>query len=116
MAYSHAGALAVVLALAACGGGSGGGSYGPTIDASRITPGCFQGGATPELQIGTGFQDARLERSPRAQGRVPVLDVSVVENGLRPAAYAGADLPLHFDRRGQLDARSRDACSQGQRG
>ena len=59
MAYSRAIASLLALGLAACGGaGSGGGSSGPTIDASRITPGCFQGGATPELQIGTGFQNA----------------------------------------------------------
>jgi len=60
MAYRYACALAVALALAACkgGGGSGGGSSGPTIDASLITPACFQGGTTPELQIGTGFANA----------------------------------------------------------
>jgi predicted GH43/DUF377 family glycosyl hydrolase len=55
-----AGALAALGLLAAC---SGGGSTsdpapGPTVDASKITPACFQGGTTPELQIGSGFPNA----------------------------------------------------------
>ena len=28
------------------------------MDASKITPGCFQGGTAPELQIGSGFPNA----------------------------------------------------------
>src|SRR5215471_13789267 len=61
MAPSLARARACLLAftLAACGGGgSGGGSSGPTVDASKISPACFQGGMTPELQIGSGFANA----------------------------------------------------------
>ena len=33
-------------------------SSGPALDASKITPACFQGGTTPELQIGSGFANA----------------------------------------------------------
>jgi hypothetical protein len=28
------------------------------VDANKITPACFQGGTTPELQIGSGFSGA----------------------------------------------------------
>jgi predicted GH43/DUF377 family glycosyl hydrolase len=45
--------------LASCGGGgSSEDPAGPTVNASRITPSCFQGGAAPELQIGSGFAGA----------------------------------------------------------
>lgn len=46
--------------FASCSGGgsSDGAAPGPTLDASKITPGCFQGGTTPELQIGSGFPNA----------------------------------------------------------
>lgn len=59
--------------LLGCGGGSDGADSRPTVDApqgldsapdapsldpSRITAGCFQGGATPELQLGDGFSGA----------------------------------------------------------
>jgi predicted GH43/DUF377 family glycosyl hydrolase len=47
--------------LTSCGGGGRSTSEtppGPTLDASKITPACFQGGTTPELQIGSGFAGA----------------------------------------------------------
>jgi predicted GH43/DUF377 family glycosyl hydrolase len=50
---------AAVLALAAsCSGGGSGMSSGPALDASKLTPTCFQGGTAPELQIGSGFPNA----------------------------------------------------------
>ena len=63
MAYSIARVFisAVALALVASCGNSGSGSDsggGPAVDASKITPGCFEGGTTPELQIGSGFSGA----------------------------------------------------------
>jgi predicted GH43/DUF377 family glycosyl hydrolase len=62
MAHPPARACASVLVLAlaaSCGkGGSGGGAAAPAVDASRIAPGCFQGGTSPELQIGSGFSGA----------------------------------------------------------
>jgi len=53
-------AASAVAVLASC---SGGGSTsdtapGPTLDASKIAPACFQGGTAPELQIGSGFSNA----------------------------------------------------------
>jgi hypothetical protein len=55
-----AGGLAALALLVSCGGGgsSDGPAPGPTVDASKITPGCFQGGTTRELQIGSGFPNA----------------------------------------------------------
>ena len=54
--------IATLALMAACGnGGSGGNSGGgsaSTVDASKITSGCFQGGTSPELQIGSGFSGA----------------------------------------------------------
>lgn len=46
--------------VASCGNGGSGGGGGATstVDASRITPGCFQGGTAPEVQIGSGFPGA----------------------------------------------------------
>jgi predicted GH43/DUF377 family glycosyl hydrolase len=56
MAYSRAWVLA--FGLAACSGGRSGGSSAPAIDASKITPACFQGGAAPDLKLGDGFAGA----------------------------------------------------------
>ncbi|MDH5536530.1 MAG: hypothetical protein OEZ08_13305, partial [Betaproteobacteria bacterium] len=55
-----AAAAAVALGLvASCGGGSTADSAaGPAVDASRITPACFQGGTAPDLQLGDGFAGA----------------------------------------------------------
>jgi hypothetical protein len=53
---------ACVLALAvSCGGKSSQSDTSapsPTLDASKLTPACFQGGTAPELQIGSGFFNA----------------------------------------------------------
>jgi hypothetical protein len=56
----YAAASAVMLGLlASCGGGGGSmDSAGPTVDAAKLTAGCFQGGTSPELQIGSGFANA----------------------------------------------------------
>ncbi|HEY6242293.1 MAG TPA: hypothetical protein VIW78_15825, partial [Burkholderiales bacterium] len=55
-------AVVGVLGLAvSCGGGSGssgGTAPGPTLDASKLVPACFQGGTAPELQISSGFANA----------------------------------------------------------
>jgi hypothetical protein len=52
-------AVAVLELVASCGGGSTPDpAPGPTVDAGRIAPGCFQGGTAPELQIGDGFSGA----------------------------------------------------------
>ena len=56
-----AAAAVVLLGLgASCGGGrsTADPAPGPTLDASKITPGCFQGGTAPELQLGSGFAGA----------------------------------------------------------
>lgn len=52
--------VAALALVASCGGGSGGtgGGSATTVDASKITPSCFQGGTSPELQIGSGFANA----------------------------------------------------------
>jgi len=51
-------ATVAVLALAASCGGESGTNSGQTADASKISSACFQGGTTPELQIGSGFPGA----------------------------------------------------------
>lgn len=53
-----AAAVAVLGLLASCGGGGSSPDSAPTLDASKITPGCFQGGTAPELQLGDGFSGA----------------------------------------------------------
>ena len=53
--------MIIALALAACSGGGGSGgdtAAGPTLDPSKIAAACFQGGTSPELQIGTAFANA----------------------------------------------------------
>jgi predicted GH43/DUF377 family glycosyl hydrolase len=49
-----------VAVLASCSGGASTSESapGPTLDASKITPACFQGGTAPELQLGSGFAGA----------------------------------------------------------
>jgi hypothetical protein len=53
-----ASALAVLASCSGGGSSDGGPILGPALDASKITPTCFQGGTTPELQIGSGFAGA----------------------------------------------------------
>jgi hypothetical protein len=49
-------AAAVGLAVACSGGGSTSDTAsGPIVDASKITPACFQGGTAPEVKLGDGF-------------------------------------------------------------
>jgi hypothetical protein len=53
-------ALAALGLAVSCGGGGGGSSDSPapTLDASKIASACFQGGTSPDLQIGSGFANA----------------------------------------------------------
>ncbi len=44
--------ICLLFLVVSCGGGSS------TANANKITPECFQGGTTPELQIGSGFANA----------------------------------------------------------
>jgi predicted GH43/DUF377 family glycosyl hydrolase len=53
-----ASAVAVLVSCSGSGGGSASGTASPTLDASKIAAACFQGGTTPELQIGSGFTGA----------------------------------------------------------
>jgi predicted GH43/DUF377 family glycosyl hydrolase len=54
---SCAAAAAVLLLAVSCGGGSSGGGTA-TIDASKISAACFQGGNSPEIALGDGFSGA----------------------------------------------------------
>jgi len=60
--HAVAGIVAALAALgpAACGGGGSNDAPPPAaaIDASRITPACFQGGTTPTIAINDGFSGA----------------------------------------------------------
>ena len=53
-------AAATMLGLVVtCGGGSTSDTaLGPSLDANKIAAACFQGGTTPEVQIGSGFTGA----------------------------------------------------------
>jgi hypothetical protein len=53
-------AASAVAVLVSCskGGSTNDTAPGPTLDASKIAAGCFQGGTPPELQIGSGFAGA----------------------------------------------------------
>jgi hypothetical protein len=51
-------AFAVLALAASCGNGGSGTGPGQTVDASKISSACFQGGAAPELQLGDGFAGA----------------------------------------------------------
>jgi hypothetical protein len=53
-------AASAVIVLGSCSGGGSASDTapGPTLDASKLTPACFQGGITPELQISSGFANA----------------------------------------------------------
>jgi predicted GH43/DUF377 family glycosyl hydrolase len=51
-------AAAALGLFVSCGGGGSSSDPAPALDASKITPACFQGGTTPELQIGSGFPNA----------------------------------------------------------
>src|SRR5262245_54290269 len=109
--------LVAALALAAaCSGGGSSSAAAPALDASKIAPACFQGGAFTADQARRRVRRRRLERSPRAEGRRAVLDVRVVQHGFRAdAAFAGTDLPLHLERRLDLDPESVDAGADGER-
>jgi len=79
-----AAAVAVLGLVASCGGGGSTAdpAPGPTLDASKITPGCFQGGAAPELQIGSGFPNADWN------------DPHVIKVGAQYWMYASSNLGL----------------------
>jgi predicted GH43/DUF377 family glycosyl hydrolase len=53
-----AASLAALGLAAACSNGGSAGASAPALDASRITPACFQGGTSPEIQIGDEFTGA----------------------------------------------------------
>ncbi len=76
-------ACAAALAfLASCGGGGSSSDPAPTVDASKITPACFQGGTMPELQIGSGFPNADWN------------DPHVIKVGAQYWMYASSNLGL----------------------
>jgi predicted GH43/DUF377 family glycosyl hydrolase len=75
-------ATVAVLALAASCGGESGTNSGQTADASKISSACFQGGTTPELQIGSGFPGADWN------------DPHVIKVGAQYWMYASSNLGL----------------------
>jgi hypothetical protein len=60
-ALAPAAAILVLGLAVSCGGGGGGSSDSPappTLDATKIGAACFQGGASPQINLGDGFAGA----------------------------------------------------------